>query len=226
MSGVHIMMAGGAPRPVPSFVDAGTGALENPISGTFQVPYPASVAAGNLLIMHIVATKAGDCTITTPSGWTLAGTVDVGTGAGESAVYWRIANGTEGGTNVDVTIDASSVCRGRIYRFGSGIGVEAHAATNTSDAGSTTHNAQNITTTYKNTRALQLMWANANTTIGNISGESGVDYTEATAEYASTGGVMSCQSGSVAMPTAITGGSATLGASATIRITHGLAIIP
>lgn len=225
MSGVHIMMAGATPRPVPSFVDAGTGALENPIAGTFQVPYPATTVAGRLLLMHIVATLAGDCTITTPAGWTLVGTVDVGASAGESAVYWKVADGTEGGTNVDVTITAGSVCRGRIYQYGSGIGVEAHAARNESGS-DTVHLAQNITTLHKNTRAIQLMWANNNTTIGNISGESGTDYTEETAEYSSVGGVMSAQGGSVAMPTAITGGSATLGAAATIRVSHGLAIIP
>lgn len=223
---LHMLMAavGGSLPPVPSFLSAGTGAREAPVSGTLQVPYPATVAAGNFLLMHVRDADAGGASITTPSGWTLIKSQFSTDTLVQDCAYFKIATGSETG-NVDVTTTGGSYSAGRIYRFATGTGVEA-AASAATDASGTGMSAVNVTTLGSNRLAVQLLAAQVNTTIGNITGESGADYTEAVAEYATTSLIMSCQTASVSAATAITSGSATLGSAGTYRNRIGFAIIP
>lgn len=218
-----LMMAGGAFR-MPAFIDAGSGAIENPISGTFQLPYPATVSAFNFLIAHVVAQHSGTPSISTPSGWTLFGTSPLSVLTGTlSKLFYKIATGSESG-NLDITATADIRITGRIYRFDRGRGVEAEA--NTEEAASdTTQPVVNVTTLGINRRACQAMWAQGASTYADISGETGTDYTEAVAEYSSTT-MLGLQTGSVPNPTAITGGSCVIGTSITNKITHGFAITP
>lgn len=66
----------------------------------------------------------------------------------------------------------------------------------------------------------------AATTIGNVSGESGGDYTEAVAEATDTGTgwLLSLQVATLAAAGSITGGSATLSGSRASRIRHGCVV--
>ena len=227
MTIAHALMAtlSGAP-PAPTFLSAGTGGSEAPVSGTLQVPYPATVAANNFLLLHVVAKDSGGPAITTPSGWTSFSARVSSDTLLSSALYWKLAAGTETG-NLDVTVTADTVAAGRIYRFSSGSGVEA-AGSAVTDASGTGMSAVNVTTLGSDRLAIQCFFAKVNTTIGNISGETNADYTEAVAEYASATGpvIFSCQAAAVASATAITGGSATLASAGTYRVRHGFAIKP
>jgi hypothetical protein len=86
---------------------AGTWTAANAGSPT-NVPYPATVAANDYLILAAsVQTPAGVGSITTPAGWTLVSppgflVSNAGTGTPGLAVYTKLAAGTEGGTNLSV----------------------------------------------------------------------------------------------------------------------------
>ena len=56
---------------------------------------PATVDAGDLLLMHFV--NDGNATVTTPAGWTLLNSTLNGTQV-RSGWYYKLAAGTEGGT--------------------------------------------------------------------------------------------------------------------------------
>jgi hypothetical protein len=218
------LMGGAASAAQVTFGAAGTGAAE--LSSTpIAVPFPTGIAAGHFLLLHVAVTGSGLVTITTPAGWTL---IDSRADAGasfRSAVFWKSATGSESG-NQDVTYAADGVAIGRMYRFSHGSGVEA-ASGSVDETADTTVSAVNVTTTVDLAMAVQCFFHGANTTIGAITGESGADYTEAVAEFASAtaSALLSCQVAQVATATAITGGSATAGASGA-HIMHGFAIKP
>lgn len=97
-----------------------TGAGENAGTTTHVCNLPSSIASGNLLVLvfHVV----GNTTITTPTGWTsVLNTADTTTQ--RTAIFYRIADGTEGST-VSVTTSASLRCEYRSLRF-----TGAHAST-------------------------------------------------------------------------------------------------
>lgn len=210
----------------PLFLDAGTGAVEAPVSGTLQVPFPATVAKGNFLLLHVVARDTVGPGVTTPSGWTATASRDSTDGFARSSSFWKVADGTETG-NLDVTCTADTHVTGRMYRFSHGSGVEAAAGANTdaSDVGLT---AVDVTTLGLARIAVQLFYAEVNTTVGNIAGESNADYTELVAEYSSATGpvILSAQGAAVETVVAITGGAATLASAGAYRIRLGLAIKP
>jgi hypothetical protein len=96
---------------LPVFVNSGafTSAIG---SGTAPaIAYPASIVAGNILII-VLCSKYG--AVTTPTGWTLVGTLTAGNGAAASDagsatinMYYKVADGTETGT-ITLTIAAST----------------------------------------------------------------------------------------------------------------------
>jgi len=222
MTGISIALMAAGVGAMPAFIDAGTGGYEAPVSGTLQVPYPATVVAGNFLLMHVVAQDAA-AAITTPAGWTLIDTYS-SIASTLSNVFWKRADGTETG-NVDITTTAGIRCGGRIYRFTRGSGVEAAASTGETGSDSDI-TIQNVTTLGSRRLACQCLWIQNNTTMANITGESGADYTEATAEFGNTGFTIGLQTAQVATAAAITGGTCTIGAATTNKIAHGFAIKP
>src|SRR6185369_5559043 len=103
-----------------AFVSAGTGA-----GGTtsLSLPFPATTVSGNLLIA-VVCNKYPANAPTTPSGWTLqkqpfggAGASGADTGSVFLSVYTKTADGTEGGTNLSVTITAGNAAIGNIFQY-------------------------------------------------------------------------------------------------------------
>lgn len=90
-----------------------TGGGENTAVTTHVLNLPSGIVSGNLLVLvfHVV----GNTTITTPTGWTsVLNTADTTTQ--RTAIFYRIADGTEGST-VSVTTSASVRCEYRSLRF-------------------------------------------------------------------------------------------------------------
>lgn len=96
-----------------------------------NVDMPATVNAGDLLLALI--TNDGNATITSPGGgWTQQTTLNSGT-AVRGSVWAKVANGTEGGTQVNFVTSASEEMAAQVYKVpagnwsGSLAGVEASA---------------------------------------------------------------------------------------------------
>lgn len=78
------------------------------------VPMPATVNAGDLLVALI--SNDGNATVTTPAGWNLLAS-DAQASACRLGVYYRIANGTEGGTTVDFVTSVAETMATDVYRI-------------------------------------------------------------------------------------------------------------
>lgn len=208
---------------MPAFVDAGAGAFGS--VSPFNIPFPSGITAGQFLVVQVYNVDSTAPAVTTPAGWTSAGAFPGGAVVCKQWLFWRVADGSETG-NLSVSFTSDTTCAGRMYRFSNGSGVEAAAgAMNTS--GATTMPAVDVTTLGPNRLAAQLNGATVNSTIGDMSGESGADYTEAVAEYTTAAPVLlQLQTAQVAAASAITGGSSTLGASGSFRARYGFAIVP
>jgi hypothetical protein len=90
---------GGGPTNDPTFVSVGTGfelAVMN-TTGPFDVPYPGSLAAGDIIFLHIFA-RTPAAIPATIAGWTTAYHDDVAANSRESAVFYKTATGSESGT--------------------------------------------------------------------------------------------------------------------------------
>ena len=77
---------------------------------THNVAMPGTVAAGRLLIVILASSFA----VTTPSGWTLKKTISA-TSSCILNVYTRIADGTEGGTNVNFVTSSGDFVAAHVY---------------------------------------------------------------------------------------------------------------
>lgn len=102
---------------ITSYSDAAAGSTHN-------VQMPATVAAGDLLVMIIASRdgNAGNAGLTTPSGWTqrVARTTGLGT-PNYTYVFTKTAAGTEGGTTVAITsASASTVLSAQTWRIQAG----------------------------------------------------------------------------------------------------------
>ena len=103
-----------------TFGAIGTGANG---STTVAPSYPASITAGQYLVLVVTSGATNSGTPTTPSGWTFLatgastdGTYGVDTGPRRVTVFGRVADGTETGTQ-SVSITNGGTCRGTISSF-------------------------------------------------------------------------------------------------------------
>lgn len=79
------------------------------------VAMPATVNAGDLLLMFFTVDSIP--TITTPSGWSIVAPKTTTAGNSHCAiVYGKKADGTEGGTTVDVVTDTTEQAVAHVYR--------------------------------------------------------------------------------------------------------------
>lgn len=93
------------------------------VATALPVPYNASIAAGNVLVL-LIGVKPFDSTITTPAGWTALGEITNGstaqgvdTGSVKMAAFLLpSAAGTETG-NLTVTITTANSAYGAMYRY-------------------------------------------------------------------------------------------------------------
>lgn len=225
MSGMMLAQAGsGKVRTQPAFQAAGTIATAGGTS-TINVPYPAGIAAGQLLIVHIKEQDSATVNLTVPSGWTLVGSGATipGNTVGSDAIY-KVANGTESG-NLTINGQWDTNAIARMYSFSSGVGVQGFNSS-AAAAGSTTVSMLAVTTTGTLELAVSLIFGQANTTVGASTGETGGDWTEAVAEAAGATYCMQIQTATMASPGTITGGTTTFGASAINRMVLAFAIVP
>lgn len=102
-----------------AFVSAGAGAVG---STSLAVPHPATVTAGNLLVLHVV-NKYPNNSPTTPTGWTRqkqtgggAGAAAADTGNVYASIYTKVADGSETG-NLTVTITSGNSAMGRMRQY-------------------------------------------------------------------------------------------------------------
>lgn len=196
----------------------GGGANAVGTAGAFAITttYPATINANDLLIAHIAAkVNTSIDSIATIAGWNLVTTQGIGTTLA-SAYYWKLAVGTEGGTT-DVFTGTytgtlprmSCVIERYTGNVTSGTPVES-AATGTGT--STTPAPASVTTSTNGGLAVFGLATQGTTTVTNITGETGGDYTEAYAESASTP-MLDTQTAALATAGTISGGTCTLGTS-------------
>lgn len=102
-----------------SFIGSGAG---NGGTTSIAPPYPASLVAGDLLVLA-VTNKYPNNGPDTPAGWTagaqqFGGHGSAGADAGNvfSTLFWKISDGTETG-NLTVTLPSSNSATGRIFQF-------------------------------------------------------------------------------------------------------------
>lgn len=102
----------------------GSAGAVDPGTNTLIVPYPAGIAAGDLLVLAI-ANKYPPNGPTTPTGWTLVTNGQASGGAGAAGndsgnvyatVFVKVADGTETG-NLTVTVTSANVSLGRMFRY-------------------------------------------------------------------------------------------------------------
>lgn len=101
---------GSGPSSFPVLLDTTVTAVGSLVSPRL-VNMPATVATGDLLLMHF--TNGSSRTVTTPGSWTRLGSQGVSSVSTRSDWFYKIADGSEGGTTVSVTTSGTS--RGATY---------------------------------------------------------------------------------------------------------------
>ncbi len=217
---------------IPLFVGAGAGALST--GGTAATVSKTGCTAGNLVIVHIAAAGGtAEASYLFPvvnaedlngadNDLTLCASANVGSGPeARHAMYLGrvMANGT---CSTDFAPSSGTdEAIARIYEFSG----EAEGTTfaNICENDNTTHGAgagtgtsvndDSVITSAADRLCLQIVCVTLDTTLGNFTGETGGDWTEAVAEYANATAVMTIQLQTAAMAVAgtIDGGTMTIG---------------
>lgn len=99
----------------PSIVSS-TGMSSAGNSGTYSITLPATINAGNTILIVMGITNA--LAITPPAGYTEVLDISPGTGS-RLGVYKKTADGTEDGTSVSFTIGSSGQCNYQAYALDS-----------------------------------------------------------------------------------------------------------
>jgi hypothetical protein len=200
---------GGGPTNTPAFAEAGAGTDG---TGTLSVAFPVTgLAAGHVFLLHVhVRSATGQDP--TASGWTLlAGPHSSGTPTSRQWVYGKIATGSESGSQSVTFAAGASRKTARMYRF------TDVASLTVEDVDTTAGTTQPVTmpsvTAGGNCRrAVCFIGCDDDNTIDASTGESGGDWTEATAEYLGSGlnSMVALQTAALATGGTISGGSATM----------------
>lgn len=215
---------------IPVYAGAGAGADFGGAT-TGNAPYPASIAAGDTLVLQLVNQSSGTTpALTTPSGWTEIGSVAASNGGpGVSQRCWVLpsAVGTESGSLALTGMSASTAKSARIYRFTGASNVESAANQLDSSGTTTTVNDCDITTTGADRLVVNVLAINNNDAIGAFSGMTGGTWVEAGAEYQNTGNVMELQLQTADKAAAGTVGGGTLGITTAAHwVVQGFALTP
>lgn len=109
-------MGGGTPV-VPNNRLSVTATAFGSAATTHNVDMPGTVDANDLLVAHF--TSAGNSAVTTPAGWTLLYSGVNGT-AVRTGWYYKIAAGTEGGTQVNFVTASSVQAAAHVHRIEKG----------------------------------------------------------------------------------------------------------
>lgn len=116
--GSFVVDAGGGPSGFPVLLDTSATAISTSSQNPRVVDLPATVANGDLLLMHV--TNGSSRTFTTPSGWTRLGAQGTSSVSTRSDWFYRIADGTEGGGSVTLTASGSSRGAAYVHRIQAG----------------------------------------------------------------------------------------------------------
>jgi hypothetical protein len=169
------------------YSSAGAGASSESSGAAVSPASPATVNAGDILIVHAYF-EGTATTPSTPDGFTLlAGPEDVGTTAvGRHWIFGKVAAGTEdGAANALGTAAVTTMRAGRCYSF---TGRVSGTITDlvlgfTPTTHATDPQMPTVTTTIAGGLAVACIAQNDNNTAGDATGESGGDWVEAVAEY-------------------------------------------
>ena len=196
-------------------VVAGAGAGDTDFSGTATVPYPASIAADDLLILHCGINNNSD-TVTTPSGWTaFPGNPYSGGSDTRCYLFWKKASGSESG-DLSVTWTAANRMNSRIFRVTGQHLTTPFGTPSSSTGASGTLADEGVTTTAADSLALNFItFGRENiTALAAMTGMSGGTWVEDFAEYAAGGTppdyiTIALQRADMASAGTINGGTAT-----------------
>lgn len=130
-----------------AFISIGASAKVNSDNTDINVPYPETISADNLLVIHVQAGTNGT-TWSTPSGWTAVGSQQYG-----ARVFTKIATGSESGS-VTVTCNSASRLIGRMWNVGP---VDTAAPVNVNNGVGGSQTITTITPTVANTLWLFLV---------------------------------------------------------------------
>ncbi len=216
--------------PVYDSSGAGNSAAGTGGAYSLSVTLPATINAGDLIVIHVAANAQTTIdNLDTPTGFTRIGDVGLSSGAHAAMACYKVAVGGEGGTSVSLTGGYTGATNPRIsaraYRFTGNAASSPVEAFSNGSANNTTVVLPNVVTTGANELAVGFSSARVSTTIGDSTGETGGDWTEATAEYNTTATTMQVQTAAMASAGTISGGSATLGASS-LHVQIAFAIKP
>lgn len=197
-----------------AYKSAGAGVATETSGAACSPASPATVDAGDILIIHAYfegTTTAPD----TPSGFTLLhGPVIVETTIGRHWIYGKVADGSEDGAANALGSQAVTTMRsGRCYSFSGR--VSGAIAALVKGFASTTHATDpqmpTVTTTHAESLAVACVLQNDNNALAAATGETGGDWTEAVAEFVAAltpGLVLQLQTATITSPPgSISGGS-------------------
>lgn len=207
----------GSSASIPTFQSVSTIAAGDGLTptGTINVNYPASIAAGDLLVMGLGGNDGvgGAMVFQTPSGWTALTAVS-GTNGRRTQVMWKTASGSESGTLATTyTNNNSSAAVAQMARY-TVTGTITVEASGTAGFTTSTSPAPASITSTDAALAIAVIYWTSNTTITAITGMSGGTWAESAAEQTSSSQSLDFQQASLASASTISGGNATLGASA------------
>lgn len=112
---------------------------------TVTVTMPSGIAAGELLIVHLVIDDGSDLVITPPDGWTLQWRNNYQASSILQAVYTRVADGGEAGS-YDWTLGVANIASAQSFRVGGQNTTFSDVAASANGGNSTAPLATGITT--------------------------------------------------------------------------------
>jgi hypothetical protein len=212
------------PATFPAFVAAGAGAATQ--ATTMNVPYPAGVTAGHLLLLQIGTREQN--VPTTPAGWTLL-TFDQFPNATQH-LYYKRATTTEPAT-LTVTTGASMTNIGRMYAFagvstGAGSFVESSVLVTDSDG---SPSGPTVAALGPRRLAVAFLALDSNPAMGPFTGETSGDWNEAVPEFTTDLGSnfgIQMQVAAFPAPTlTVSGGQANFGGGSDASLCRAFALI-
>jgi len=208
---------------VPSFISASTGTT-NTAADTLAINYPSSIQAGDFIVCAVIGedangTTLGDTSIASLTNFSTGfdSVIQGPTGKYSTAVYYKIATGSESGTETATmtNVGGPRSMSGIMYllRGGQTTGTPIENGSSSDNAASSTWNQRSIATAAAARLAMHVLMSPTSTTTASFTGESSGDFTEANT-YASGNATIQLQTAGAPNAVTISGGSMTAGASA------------
>lgn len=222
-----------APGATPVFQSAGAGAAT--IALTITCPYPASIAAGDLLYLQIgfsCSNAADAISVTTPTDWTLKHALEGPTNQFRQTILYKVATGSESG-NLSITVTTggtNTVAIARMYRFSGVNNSTPHEGGAVTSGTDDSVEAPSVTTTGANRLAVCFVFQGDDTNaMTDFTGESNGNWVEAIAEHLDTTGLdggLQLQTAELVSAVTLSGGSFTFATGAEAWVCRAFALIP